>query len=93
MEAVVVFVVIGLSAIALAGVVTYGIRSTVIAAGRQRAQATGGEETGEALEALEEKVDQLQRQMAELAERQDFAERLLAQARERGLLAGPPTKE
>jgi len=29
--------------------------------------------------------------VAELEERQDFAERLLAQARERGLLSGPST--
>ena len=38
------------------------------------------------LDELHERLDQLQRQVGELAERQDFAERLLAQARERGLL-------
>ncbi|HTT68308.1 MAG TPA: hypothetical protein VMF70_09790 [Gemmatimonadales bacterium] len=40
---------------------------------------------------LEDQVDRLesqQRQLAELAERQDFAERLLAKAREKGLPAG-----
>ena len=42
-----------------------------------------------ALEALREEVAALQHRLAELEERQDFAERLLAQARERGLLAGP----
>ncbi len=38
---------------------------------------------------LAEQVEELRRQVAELAERQDFAERLLAQVRERGLPAGP----
>jgi hypothetical protein len=42
-----------------------------------------------ALEAMREEVAALQHRVAELEERQDFAERLLAQARERGLLAGP----
>ncbi len=40
---------------------------------------------------LDDQADRLeaqQRQIAELAERQDFAERLLAQAREKGLPAG-----
>jgi len=37
---------------------------------------------------LEERVDQLNGQIAELAERLDFAERLLAQKRERTLRAG-----
>lgn len=37
---------------------------------------------------LEERVDQLHGQIAELAERLDFAERLLAQKRERTLRAG-----
>jgi hypothetical protein len=37
---------------------------------------------------LEERVDQLQGQVAELGERLDFAERLLAQKRERTLRAG-----
>ncbi len=41
------------------------------------------------LEALKAEVAALQHRVAELEERQDFAERLLAQARERGLLAGP----
>jgi len=37
---------------------------------------------------MEERVDQLHGQIAELAERLDFAERLLAQKRERTLRAG-----
>ncbi len=43
-----------------------------------------------ALEAMRDEVATLQHRVAELEERQDFAERLLAQARERGLLSGPP---
>jgi hypothetical protein len=45
------------------------------------------------LGALREEIAALRHQVAELEERQDFAERLLAQARERGLLSGPATKE
>ena len=45
------------------------------------------------LGAIREEVAALRHQVAELEERQDFAERMLAQARERGLLAGPSTKE
>jgi hypothetical protein len=45
----------------------------------------------EELDALRDQVASLHGQVAELAERQDFAERLLAQARERGALgAGGP---
>jgi hypothetical protein len=46
-----------------------------------------------ALAGLQEEVAALRHQVAELEERQDFAERLLAQARERGLLSGPSTQE
>ncbi len=50
------------------------------------AESTPGEEPRVAL--LEERVDHLNGQIAELAERLDFAERLLAQKRERTLRAG-----
>ena len=42
------------------------------------------------LDAMREAMAALQHQVGELEERLDFSERLLAQARERGLLAGPP---
>jgi hypothetical protein len=48
----------------------------------------GSADTAE-LEAVRAEVAALQHRLGELEERQDFAERLLAQARERGLLAGP----
>jgi ubiquinone biosynthesis protein UbiJ len=41
------------------------------------------------LEALRDELAGVRRQVDELAERQDFTERLLAQARERGLLNPP----
>jgi hypothetical protein len=40
------------------------------------------------VDALESRVEELQRQLGELAERQDFAERLLAKGRERGAIGG-----
>jgi hypothetical protein len=43
----------------------------------------------EELDELREQVGQVQQQLAELAERQDFAERVLAQAKERAILGAP----
>ncbi|HVO34981.1 MAG TPA: hypothetical protein VMT21_05400 [Gemmatimonadales bacterium] len=48
-------------------------------------------EVSEQVDALAERLEGVQRQLAELAERQDFAERLLAKAREKGLTAGGTT--
>jgi hypothetical protein len=62
---------------------------------RIRARARGRWGAGAAAEdpqrvaALEEQVAHLQGQVSELAERLDFAERLLAERRERKLGAGP----
>ncbi len=53
---------------------------------RRKGVDTAGDEPRVAQ--LEERVDQLHGQIAELAERLDFAERLLAQKRERTLRAG-----
>ncbi len=47
-------------------------------------------ELADQMDELAERVEGIQRQVAELAERQDFAERLLAKAREKGLPAGGP---
>ncbi len=46
-------------------------------------------ESLEQLEALREELRGVRQQVDELAERQDFTERLLAQAREKGLLQAP----
>ncbi len=43
----------------------------------------------EQMDALRDELQHVRQQVAELAERQDFAERVLAQARERGLLNTP----
>jgi len=45
-----------------------------------------GAEVLDAVEALESRVESLQQQVGELAERQDFTERLIAKGRERGAL-------
>jgi hypothetical protein len=46
-------------------------------------------EVQDALDDQAARLEALQRQVGELAERQDFTERLIAQARERGQLAAP----
>jgi len=50
-----------------------------------------GLDSGE-VEALRDELYNLRQQVAELAERQDFSERMLAQAREKGLLQAPKEK-
>ena len=45
-----------------------------------------GSEVLDQVDTLDNRIEGLQQQVSELAERQDFAERLLAQARERGQL-------
>jgi len=61
---------------------------------RLRGKSAGSlPEVHEQLDAILSRLEDVQRQLGELGERQDFTERLLAQARERGLLAGPPSKE
>ena len=50
-----------------------------------------GAEVLSQLEALEDRMEGLGQQVAELAERQDFTERLLAQAREKGQLGSGGT--
>ncbi len=45
-------------------------------------------EVRESIDELAERVEGLQQQVGELAERQDFAERLLAKVKEKGLPAG-----
>jgi len=57
---------------------------------RIRARIAEQERVGGDQRELAEQVEELRRQVAELAERQEFAERMLAQARERGLPPGPP---
>jgi len=55
---------------------------------RVRGRGVGTGEEPQRVAALEEQVAQLQGQVSELAERLDFAERMLAERRERKLSAG-----
>jgi len=54
----------------------------------RKSGAGAAPELRDAMDELADRVEVLQRQVGELAERQDFAERLLAKAREKGSLAG-----
>lgn len=45
----------------------------------------------EELEALRDQVQGMQEQLSELAERQDFTERVVAQVREKGAIGSGPT--
>jgi hypothetical protein len=83
------------AAVAMVGFVVFGPIGRALADGLRHLFGAGrrGADTAE-LDAVREEMAALRHHVAELEERQDFAERLLAQARERGLLAGPPpTKE
>ena len=72
----------------LGGVVALGPIGRAVAErlrGKRREPAL---DTGE-VEALHDELSAIRRQVDELAERQDFTERLLARAREQGLLQAP----
>jgi len=58
---------------------------------RHKAVSGGGAtpEVEERLDQVAARLDSVQQQLGDLAERQDFTERLLTRARERGLLEAP----
>ena len=64
-------------------------RAIANAIGRKGGGAAAPELTA-AVDDLAERVEALQHQVGELAERQDFAERLLAKVRDKSLPAGGP---
>ena len=83
-------IVIAITLLTTVGMVTLG------PIGRAVAERLRGKGASGALAEIEERFDDqaqqinaVQRQLGDLAERQDFSERLLAQAKERGLLAAP----
>jgi len=91
----------GVTALIVAGVVLYAffksdlaaaIAARIRAGAHRRGRKLGGEwvESGDESQTaqLEERMQQMHGQIADLAERLDFAERLLAQKRERTLRAG-----
>jgi len=82
--------IIGVTLVTMVGMVALGPIGRAVAdrlRGRGAAGAIGGMQ--DQLDDVIAKLDDLQRQVGEIGERQDFAERLLAQARERGLLEAP----
>jgi hypothetical protein len=58
---------------------------------RKSVAANPGADVLDAVEDLSARVEALRREVGELAERQDFTERLLAQTRERGALGSGGT--
>jgi hypothetical protein len=58
-------------------------------ADRLRGRPRDGALTTGEVDALRDELQSVRQHLEELAERQDFTERLLAQARERGLLQAP----
>jgi DNA repair ATPase RecN len=79
----------GVFATVLTAIVTLGPVGRAFA-DRLRAKSAGSlPEVHEQLDEVLSRLEEVQRQLGDLAERQDFTERLLAQARERGLLEGP----
>lgn len=70
------------------GIIAFSPIGRAIANAINRKSGAGAApELAGAVDDLAERVAGLQQQVAELAERQDFAERLLAKAREKGLPA------
>ena len=72
------------------GIIAFSPIGRAIANAINRKSGAGAPpELGAALDELGDRVAVLQQQLSELAERQDFTERLLAQTREKGLLQAP----
>jgi hypothetical protein len=70
------------------GIVAFSPIGRAIANAINRRSGAGvAPELRDAMDELADRVESLQRQVGELAERQDFSERLLAKAREKGLPA------
>jgi hypothetical protein len=78
-------------AIPLAGIFFYGLqRLARTRLEEARLRAGGLEKSADAdIAALRDEVGELRRELTEVQERVDFAERLLSQAREKERLAGP----
>ena len=57
----------------------------------ERLRGGASRQDHEELEALRDQVQGMQEQLSELAERQDFTERVVAQVREKGAIGSGPT--
>jgi len=74
----------------MVGIVAFSPIGRAISNAIQKKSGVGmTQDTRDALDDLADRFEALQQQVGELAERQDFAERLLAKAREKGALPGP----
>jgi len=83
-------IVVAITMVSMVGMVTLGPIGRAVAE-RLRGRGGPGSIAGvqDQLDDVIARLDDLQRQVGEVGERQDFSERLLAQARERGLLEAP----
>jgi len=83
-------VVIAITLLTTVGMVTLGPIGRAVAE-RLRGKGASGAvaEIEERFDDQAQQINDIQRQVGEIVERQDFSERLLAQAKERGLLAAP----
>jgi hypothetical protein len=81
-------VIVSLAMFAFLGAVVFGPIGRAFAERLRNKGRPPALDTAE-VEALRDELAGLRQQVAELAERQDFTERLLAQTRERGLLNAP----
>lgn len=71
----------------IVALVSFGPIGKAIAANiHRRGAGIPGAEVLEQVDTLEHRIESLQQQVGELAERQDFTERLIAKGRERGAL-------
>lgn len=87
-----IIAVTGLFTAVIVGFIAFGPIGRAIAAKISRGAVAGpAPEVAAQLDSLDERLESLQHQVGELAERQDFTERLLARARERGALGNGGT--
>ena len=71
----------------IVGLMIFGPFGRAVAASiTRKSLASAGAEVAERVDELAARVESLQQQVAELAERQDFTERLVAKGRERGAI-------
>jgi DNA repair ATPase RecN len=82
--------IVGFFATLLTALITLGPIGRAMA-DRVRSKGAGGSIAAlqDQLDEVITRLDDVQRQLGDMAERQDFTERMLAKARERGLLEAP----
>jgi hypothetical protein len=82
-----IIAVAGFFTTVIVALISFGpIGKAVAASIHRRSIANPGAEVLEQVDTLENRIEALQQQMSELAERQDFTERLVAKGKERSAL-------